>query len=148
MTTIKQLQNMPVGTRVGGFDKTIKTAKKMWQVDDVWFQQVLLMDETGEMLADVRIGSKRIQLQRTQEIHITVVEIREGEKGEFLYIEQYHPLTTTEPPYTPNFTGDERVVRSKIKCWLIASAIQGNQINIINNDMKTNVNLLVDFIME
>ncbi len=149
MINIKTLLDNPP-QRIGGFKKTIKTCKKMWQVGDNWVHQVVLTDETGDILTDVMIGKQCIKLQRTQEIHVVVGETRNDYDKIVLFVEEYVIASATEPPYVPNFTGEEKVVRSKIKCWLVASGIQSKQINLSDNfDVaKAKIELLVDFIME
>ena len=127
---------MPVGQKLGGFDLTIKTAKKKWQIiyppkdaiDNFWMQQALLTDETGDILADVKLKGN-IPLQRTQQLHVTVAEIQQGETGVKLYVDQYEIPTLTEPPFVPDFTEADKIVRSKIKCWLVAGMFQSGQYN-------------------
>jgi hypothetical protein len=78
--TIKQLLAMPIGEKVGGFELSIKTFKKNFQVGKVWFQQVILMDTTGEMPADVNIGTKYNPIRgRASSIRIVVCEVQEAE---------------------------------------------------------------------
>ncbi len=146
MTTILSLLNSPIGTRTGGFTKTIKTAKKRWANGDQHYQQVILMDESGEMLADVNITTKPI-LQRTQELRIIVCEVQSSDKGKKLYISEYELVTDIgEPPL--ELDGEARVVRSKIKCWLVPALIQsGISIEQIPS-YKKHIDRVVDLIME
>ena len=128
MITIEQLKKMPIGYRTGGFIKTIKTAKKKWQVDSKWMHQVLLTDETGDMLADVNIGTYS-PLIGGQEIRIIVCEIQETEVRNVptlkLYIDQFTMPSVTEPPDVMNFAGaSPNVIRGKIKTWLVAGCLQ------------------------
>ena len=68
--TIVQLLEMPIGQRTGGFLLTVKTAKKFWEVPNkdgvkvghkgtgrILHQQAILTDETGEIIADIKILS-------------------------------------------------------------------------------------------
>ena len=124
--TIKQLLAMPIGEKVGGFDLTIKTAKKKWQIGSKWMHQVLAMDETGEMLVDVNIA-KNIPLQRAQTFWVIVSEIQDSEQGKKLYVDQFQLATVTEPDNVMDFglAESERVIKSKVKCWLVAGCLQG-----------------------
>jgi len=53
---IEQVLIQPIGQRFKAGTLTIKTCKKTWQVGDVWWSQVICMDETGEMPVDVNVG--------------------------------------------------------------------------------------------
>ena len=142
MTTIEQLKNMPVGTKIGGFTKAIKTSKKKWQVEGQWFHQVQLMDKTGDMLADVNIGTYK-PLIGGQEIRIIVAEIQETEDRNKpvlkLYIDQFEQVTQIgEPPDSMSFMGEsEKVVRGKIKCWLVAAMLEsGDSMVLVSEQIK------------
>jgi len=125
---IADIQKYPVGYRFGGCSFTVKTTKKTWQLaDKTWIHQVVLMDETGEMYADVKIG-KYNPLVRGQEIRLVVCEIQKDEKqGTKIYVCQFEKATAIgEPPRAMDFPGGEplNVVRGKIKCWLAAAKVQ------------------------
>ncbi len=78
--TIKQLLAMPINEKVGGFELSIKTFKKTFQVGKLWFQQVILMDSTGEIPADVNVGTQHNPLRgRASSIRIVVCEVQEAE---------------------------------------------------------------------
>ena len=78
--TIKQLLAMPIGEKVGGFELSIKTFKKTFQAGKLWFQQVILMDSTGEMPADVNVGTEYNPIRgRASSIRIVVCEVQEAE---------------------------------------------------------------------
>lgn len=131
MITIAELKNGKVGEKIGGgFEFTIKTCKKTWQVGKKWIHQVVLMDTTGEMLADVNLGEKYNPLTRGEAIKIIVSEIQDSEKGNKLYIDQWVcPSTGSEPPLSPYeqmLAGIQspKEIRGKILCWLVASKIQ------------------------
>ena len=142
MITIKELQDAEAGQKIGGFKKTIKKTKKLWQVGKHWIHQVVLMDETGEMLADVKVGGYN-PLIRNTEIIIVTAETRDADVGRILYVDEFRFELVNEPPGIPNFTGDDRVVRSKIKCWLVAATLQSGE-----TVDKPRILKLVDFIME
>lgn len=151
MIMIEQIKEMPIGTRFGGFTKTIKTAKKKWQVDGKWIHQVQLMDKTGDMLADVNIG-KYEPLIGGQEIRIIVAEVQETEVRNVptlkLYVDQFSMPTITEPPDVMNLSNGEpaRVIRGKIKTWLAAGCLQsGTPPREVDRD---GIDSLVDWIME
>ena len=143
MTTIKQLLAMPVGQKWGGETFTIKTAKKKWEVESailappfgrVWWQQVILMDETGEMPADVKIG-KYNPLIAGGQIHIIVSEIQEaeylGKDRKKLVVDQFSIPTQTADEFQSKQDELDKEVRliveSKIRCWLVSASIQGRE---------------------
>lgn len=132
MLTIKQMLESKIGERFGDVEKIIKTCKKKWQTDGKWIQQVVITDTTGDILADVNIG-KNIPLIRGTPIKIIVAEIQSSEKGNKVYIDQFSQPTSSEPDLTPydQFQSDwekanEKIIRSKIKCWLVAAKIQSD----------------------
>lgn len=144
MTNIKQILDMPIGQRLGGFVLTIKTAKKTWQINDVWYHQVLVMDETGEMWADFKIGTYK-PLHRGSAYRVIVAEVQHEEKhGKKLFVDQFAPIVDIGEPSEPFYQGEsERVVRSKIKCLLVAAYIQaGARID------ETEINGLVEYIIK
>jgi hypothetical protein len=152
MTTIKQLLAMPLGYKTGGFAKTIKTAKKKWQVNGKWVHQVLLTDETGDMLADVNIGGY-VPLIAGQEIRVVVCEIQATETGPFasgktkLYVDQFVRPTVTEPPDVMDFAEESaKIIRGKIKTWLVAGCLQsGTPPKEVD---RAGIESLVDWVME
>ncbi len=126
MINIKTLLDNPP-QRIGGFTKTIKTAKKKWQIKEVWFHQVCLMDETGEILADVKIG-KNTPLWHNQEINIIVGETRDTDKGRILYVDQYSTASVTEPPEMDYSVGEPNEIMGKIRHGLVcADKMAGNK---------------------
>ncbi len=144
MITIQQLKNMPDKERCGGFELTIKTAKKKWQIGDTWMHQVLLMDNTGEMLADVNIG-KNIPLQRQQVIRIIVAEVQDSESGKKLYIDQFTIVSATEPEWESGQMWDA-VTEGKIRHGLVCSLIRAKGQIYIGDSEKEDINSLVKFI--
>jgi hypothetical protein len=104
MITIKQLLQAPVGKKAGGIELSIKTYKKTWQVGDVWFSQVILMDETGEIPADVNVGKTYNPIRgRGSKIRIVVCEVQEaeylGKDRRKLYVSEYSIPTMTMTEY-------------------------------------------------
>ena len=136
MTTIKNLQEMPIGQGTGGYTLSIKTAKKKWSVKDVWWQQVIIMDETGEMPADVKIG-KNIPLVSGSQIYITVAHVQNaeylGKDRKKLVVDQFTIPTQTIDEYQSKQDEMDKevklIVESKVRCWLVSSSIQGKQLN-------------------
>jgi len=151
MTTIQQLKDMPVGQKCGGFDTFIKTYKKTWQSGKIWFHQIIIMDETGEMPADVKIGLKYNTLRGGgNKIHVTVGEVQEaeylGKDRKKLYIDQYEIPTITTTEYFRELDEDEQkwdaTNRGKVRHWLVCSCIQaGKEIN------KPEIEELIEYIM-
>lgn len=134
--TIRQLLNMPTNIRINPGTLTIKTAKKKWQVEDVYWQQVILMDETGEIPADVKIG-KYLPLNGKKQINIIVAEIQEaeylGKDRKKLVVDQFSiPTQTIDELESKQDEIDKEVklvVRSKIKCWQVAGYLSQQGIN-------------------
>lgn len=122
---IAQIQKMPVGEKFGSFRTVVKTTKKKWQQDGGWIHQVVLSDNTGDILADVNIGDNK-PLVRAQEVWAIVAEIQATEKGTKLYIDQFQFLDQTEPDFPLDYTAADmqKVVRGKIKCLLVAAYLQ------------------------
>ena len=122
---IKEILECMPGTQFTDGDTfTIKTAKKKWETTSGWMQQVLLTDKTGDILADVNIGSN-IPLQRNQQISLIAAEIQPSEDGAKLYIDIFELVTQIgEPPMTYSTGEPTRIVRGKIKCWLVAGKVQ------------------------
>lgn len=153
---IIDILKMPIGQKLGGFVLTIKIAKKKWQVGKVWMHQVVLMDETGEMLADVRIGGY-LPLIAGNKIRIIVAEIQAVElppKTKFhnrtkLYIDQFEKLTITVPEYEAQMGNVEddwdKVNRGKVRHGLCCAFIRSNTANPLN--IKEQIEELVEYIM-
>lgn len=131
MTTIDQLKKMPDGYKTGGFKLNVKTFGKKYQVGKEWYHQITLVDKTGEMSADVCLGEKYSPLM-CREIYIVVSQIREtlvlNKPAKTLCVDEYSVKSTTADEYEAeraiNYTGNEKEIRSKIKCWLVAAKIE------------------------
>ena len=96
-------------------------------------QQVLLMDKSGEILADVNVGKKYNPLHHTV-IKIIVAEVQEGELAnkpiKKLYVDQWSYITVVgEPEGFCNPSAVELEVKSKIRCWLVAATIQSGNVD-------------------
>jgi len=128
---IEQLLMQSHGQKIGGMTLTVKTCKKTWQVGEVWWQQVLFMDETGEIPADVKIG-KYTPLHRAWEVRIIVAEVRDaeylGKPRKILVVDQYNVPSQPMEEYFEEadkiYQGELKVIRSKIKCLLTASKVR------------------------
>ena len=127
--TIKQLLNMPVGTRTGGgFVLTIKHTHKPREIKDGWLFEETMTDETGDILADFFV-EKYIPLVRGQEIKIIVCEIQSSTTtmGKKLYVEQWERITCTAdelPQRYPLQQSVDPLGRSKVKCKLTEAYIK------------------------
>lgn len=127
---------MPLNTRINPGTLSIKTAKKKWQVKDVWYQQVILMDKTGEIPADVKIG-KYLPLDGKKQINIIVAEVQEaeylGKERKKLVVDQFSIPTQTVDEYQSRQDELDKevklVVESKIRCWLVSASIQGKELS-------------------
>ena len=124
MISIKQLLDNPP-QRIGGFNKNVFKTKKNWPLTtaygELWYQQVVLKDETDEILANFCLGTKRILLQRTQDVRIVVAETKDTDDGRVLEVEEYTLDSVTEPPFVPNFTGAINEVEGKTRCRLVCA---------------------------
>jgi len=128
MTTIKQLLDMSIGQKVGGFELTVKKyPSKMVEVGKKKIQPVTFIDETGEMIGDV-LSAKYGAIQKGYKIHITVGIIQNGEKGKKLYVEQWWLPTMSMAEYEAkqfDFQQDMKygepinIVRGKCKNGLV-----------------------------
>ena len=144
--SIKQVLEMPIGSKFGGFDVVIKTCKKKWMVKDKWVQQVILSDDSGDILAEVNT-TKKYSLNRNLVLHITVGIVQAGvpevgkEGFKKIYIDQFTSPAISEPEL--DYSMGDKITRSKIKCWLVSAKLQANQ-----PVDKTEINDYVDYIME
>ena len=126
---------MPIGQGTGGYTLTIKTRKKKWQVGEIWWQQIILMDETGEIPADVKLGVYK-PLDGKIEIHIIVAEVQEaeylGKDRKKLLVDQFSIPTQTVDEFQSKQDEIDRevklVVESKVRCWLVSASIQGKDL--------------------
>ena len=133
---IEQILLQPIGTRLNPGTLTIKTAKKKWQDKDVWWQQVILMDETGEMPADVKIG-KYMPLDNARQIQIIVAEVQNaeylGKDRKKLVVDQFSIPTQTVDEYQSKQDEIDKevklIVESKVRCWLVSASIQGQKLS-------------------
>lgn len=127
---ISQILIQPTGTRINPGTLSIKTYKKTWQVDGTFWSQVILMDDTGEMPADVNVGEtfNPLRGQTGGEINIIVAEVQEaeylGKNRKKLVVDQFTIPTQTVDEFQSKQDEIDKevrlVVRSKIKCWQVA----------------------------
>jgi hypothetical protein len=153
MTTIKQLREMPVGTRIGGgFVLTVKMTKKSVQLPNKQYvHTVVLCDETGEMVADFLDPGTYLPVKKGQQIKIIVAEIQElvlkaGDNGVKLYVSQFQVITQTIDEYEADTliyqSRLESEIRGKCRYGLVCSFIRaGKPID------KAEIGLLVEYIM-
>lgn len=159
---IEQILIQPIGQRFNAGTLTIKTCKKTWQVRKVWYHQVVFMDNTGEIPADVKIG-EYLPLKRGQEVNLIIVEVRDaeylGKPRKILFVEQYSLPSMTMDEYNSQeedwhlMRQDE--IRGKVRHGLTCAFIQSGQIKPditsgkehIPKFAKAIINELVDFIM-
>ncbi|KKL83870.1 hypothetical protein LCGC14_1970430 [marine sediment metagenome] len=138
MTTVKDLLAMPIGTKTGGgFPLTIRTVKKKWEVNGTWYQRALLVDETDEILATVKIRANR-PLTRGSVIKIIVAIMKDtmmSKKGEdysvpLLFVDQFDiPTMTADEAFGPNESQYYNceppwIVRGKIETWIVSAYVQ------------------------
>ena len=159
--TIKQLLDMPVGQKVGGFELTVKKyPSKMVEVGKKKIQPVTFIDETGEMIGDV-LNAKYGAIHKGYKIHVTVGVIQNGEKGKKLFVEQWWVPSMTADEYEAKNEAkkakefrqqvfdpeEEYIVQSKIRMHVGCSFIEAG-VNLHEIDKwKKPINAWVDFIL-
>ena len=134
--TIEQLLQMPMGkeNRTGGFQLTVKVARKTVKINQKHLQWVVFMDETGEIPGEVLLP-KYNPLIKNQKIHITVCWLQAGEKGKKLYVDQWYPITYTSDEgiaayeagkknYSPPDEYEDDI-EGRCLTWHIAAFIEG-----------------------
>jgi hypothetical protein len=130
--TIEQLKQMKVGKegRTGGFQLVLKRARKLKELDKGYLQEVLFVDQTGEIDGEVLL-EKRIPLTSGKKIHIVVCWLQDGEKGKRLYVDQWNPVVLTADEYEAmrekekGVEPDEDTVASMCRNTLIRHFIEG-----------------------
>lgn len=154
--TIKQLLDMPIGQKTGGFLLTVKTAKKHWEVPNkdgqtvghkgqgrVLHQQAILTDETGDMIADIKIlspehGNQCDTIKVGAIIRVIVCEIQTAydkrgdtpEPNKKLFIDQFAAYIK-DSVVSGNCSSeyDYYDIPGRCKTWHIAAFIQGYAAN-------------------
>ena len=134
---IEQILIQPRGQKFNAGTLSIKTYKKTWQVGEIWWSQVILMDETGEIPADVNVGKKYNPIRgRGNSINAIVCEVQNaeylGKDRKKLVIDQYSIPTMMRNEYESQQDEIDKeaklVVDSKIRCWLVSASIQGQKL--------------------
>lgn len=132
--TIKELKAMAVGTEVNDVVLTVKHTKKSInpkgnKAKTGWIQQVVLMDETGDMLADIKID-RFLEFVRGQQINCIVTELRDNhtkQGDKLLYIEEFERPAQIGENLTDEYlewkAREDKTVRSKIKCLMTVARI-------------------------
>ncbi len=131
---IEQLQLQPHGQKIGGMILTVKTCKKSWEAEGTWWHQVLFMDETGEIPADVKIGTYS-PLKRQDRVGIIVAEVRDaeylGKSRKILVVDQYDVKHQTADEYYAEadqaYALEMKEVRGKVFHGLVCSYIQSGK---------------------
>ena len=161
MTTIKQLLDMSIGQKVGGFELTVKKyPSKMVEVGKKKIQPVTFIDETGEMIGDV-LSAKYGAIQKGYKIHITVGVIQNGETGKKLYVEQWWLPSITVDEYEAKREAEkakefrqqvfdpeeEYIIQSKVRMHVVCAFLADENIGELSPGLKATINAYVDFIM-
>ena len=165
--TIKQLLDMPIDkekSKCGGFQLTVKVARKTVEVDRKHLQWVVFMDETGEIPGEVSLPKSNAYLNKGQPIHITVCWLQPGEKGPKLYVDQWYPITQTVDEYEARYHADwgsqdvseamewqavrREEIKGKCRHGVVCAMIRGkNGLVDLDEGTKGLINIYVDFIM-
>jgi len=161
---IEQILIQPIGQRFNAGTLTIKTCKKKWQTKghnlasaDIWWQQVIFMDETGEMPADIKLG-RYLPLNGKTEVNIIVAEVQNaeylGKDRKKLVVDQHSLPTMTIDDYNSQedewFTAQQDQIKGKIRHGITCSYIKAGAIRPqekLCKIWKERINDLVDFIM-
>jgi len=152
---IKQLLEMPVGQRTGGFLLTVKHAKKAIEITHlghkesgrIWHQSTIFTDETGDMIGQVKTASpehgNHKPLAVGMLIRVVVGEIQTAYEGKGpnpepdkkLFVDQYAEYVEQVPekcvwgPETEEALAWEEVnhrqVRGKCRTWYVSAIRQG-----------------------
>lgn len=135
---IEQILIQPIGQRFNAGTLAIKTFKKIWQVGDIWWSQVICMDETGEMPVDVNVGKAYNPIRgRGIEIVVIIGEVQNaeylGKDRKKLVVHQYSLPTQTIDEFQSKQDEIDKefklVVESKVRCWLVSASIQGKELS-------------------
>jgi hypothetical protein len=149
--TIKQLLAMPIGQKVSECTFSIKTAKKKWQLPSgEWMHLVLLADQTGEILADVRIGKYIPLIANSSPIKIITADIRVGELAnkpiKKLWVDKFALPTITADEYMDGLDTEAEewtaIVKSKVRMHLVCADKRASKI-----PDKTDILKWVEFII-
>jgi len=163
--TIKQLLDMPIGEKTGGFELTVKKyPSKMVEVGKKKIQPVTFIDETGEMIGDV-LNAKFGAIHKGYKIHITVGVIQNGEKGKKLFVEQWWVPTMTVDEYEAKRAKEakqfrqemfdpeeEYITRSKVRMHITERFIEAGLIKLESDEkhdafIMNRINFWTDFSM-
>jgi len=148
MTVKEIIDNWPIGYRAGLPTLVVKKTKKKTQVGTKWYQQLVLTDGTADILVDVKLEGN-VGLTRNQEIRGIIAEVQNGEAGKKLLIEQYQ-LPSQSEPYDREMEDwqakNEKEIKSKIRCWLVAAAIQNGATMQPTENSKNWINTWVEFV--
>ncbi len=182
--TITQLLEMPIGQKTGGFLLTVKTAKKFWEVPNeqgqkvghkgqgrILHQQAILADETGEIIADIKILSPEhgnlcdaIKVGAIIRVIVCEIQIAYSKKGDTpepnkkLFIDQFSVYIKEEAGRESVWGPEgaealawqearEEEVRGKVRHGVVCAMIQNDDRQTVILDNKKFVNDIVDFIM-
>lgn len=73
---VSVIKQNKVGQGIGGFDLAVTKCKKTWKLaDGTWIHRIALGDETGEILADINIGTYT-PIRNGEVIHAIVAEVQ------------------------------------------------------------------------
>ncbi len=130
--TITQLLEIPVGkeNRTGGFQLTLKRARKTKEVGKKYLQEVVFVDISGEIDGEVLLP-KYVPLHSGHTIKVTVCWLQpaENKSGKKLYVEQWEQVQWTADEYEAsrgmNYSSSEQnselVVRSMIRHGIVTA---------------------------
>jgi len=157
---IKQILMQPLGQRFNAGILSIKTYKKIWQVGDEWWSQIICMDETGEIPVDVNTGKKYNPIRgRGISINVIVAQVQNaeylGKDRKKLVVEQYSMPSITisewEQKQDKMLEDDKLVIRGKIRHGLVCAVIRRNPAGPIvlklKATQKQEINELVEFVL-
>ncbi len=158
MTTIKDILAMPLEQGTGGYELTVKVAKKAWDVAGVWYQRLMLCDGEDEILAEVTLHGVNNRIMRNTPIRIIVarrttrdvnnvnvpcLKIQEWADASPVMSEPMSMATDAEEWYAAR----QEEIRGKCRYGVVCAMIERRDSLARVMEQKFDVNDVVDFIM-
>lgn len=153
---IADIKKLNEGVELRGFPLLIKTARKAYHDpnDDIWWQEVVFMDASGEIAGQIQIEQQSACWQ--SKVNLCIMDgtlQRTDAHGHDQYklvvtecFDTATPLTWTQQQ---DLTAEEfskareQEVKGKIRCWLVAAVLQNGK-----KPVKNEINDLVEYVMK
>ena len=156
---IAELKNMPVGTKISEFTLLIRTARgTSTDSDGSSWQDVVFIDGSGELQGRIQIESESHRWKSKTNICIMEAELQDtdhrGKEQNHLVvfrcfdscIKLSHDIYDgmVQEQWNEN---NQDIIKSKIRCWLVAAHIQSGKPIATQELFKQGINNLVDYVM-